>query len=83
MLSRAAPPLACWSVAAVVLLVVPVRLSRLDLPIDIQLLIGLCHAGFALLVAIPVMAGTARATPIGRVLSSRPLVWTGLVSYGV
>lgn len=83
LLPRVAPPVACWALALVALLVVTDGLGSVDSDVAVRVLTALCHTGFALLAAAPVVLGSASPTAIGRVLRSRPFVWTGVVSYGI
>lgn len=80
---RIPPPIVWWTVAVAVLLYTPGRPETLDASTASRVIATLSHVAFGLLVAIPVMTGAATPTRIGRALRSRPLVWTGLVSYGI
>lgn len=81
--ARMPPPIVWWTVAVAVLLYMPGRPQSLDAPTRSWMIASMSHVLFGLLVAAPVMVGSATPTLTGRVLRSRPLVWTGLVSYGV
>ena len=81
--ARLPPPVVWWTVAFAVLLCTPGRPQEFGASTGSWMIASLSHVVFGLLVAAPVMIGSATPTRIGRVLRSRPLVWTGLVSYGV
>lgn len=80
---RIPPPIVWWTLAVAVLLYTPGRPQAIDASTASRLIASLSHVAFGLLVAAPVMTGAATRTRIGRALRSRPLVWTGVVSYGI
>ncbi len=81
--ARIPPPIVWWTAAVAVLLYTPGRPQEFGASTRSEMIASLSHVVFGLLVAAPVMIGSATPTRIGRVLRSRPFVWTGLVSYGV